>query len=181
MSNEKKREEIFAKVKEKFGFVPNIIKEMAVSPIVAEAYMKGVEALNEGSFTPQEVQVINLAAATAEDCKYCKTGHTAMGKMAGVEASELELIRDGKDPVSDRYKALACATRVIHDKRGKLSADDLKCAESKGLTRAELYEIVAISATKVITTYIKHISGIEIDKELKDGAGCSDTKTACCG
>ncbi len=187
MSIEEQREAIFAKVGEKFGFVPNVIKEMATSPVVVDAYLKGVEALSGGAFTAQEVQVINLAAATAEECNYCKAGHTAMAKMAGVEASELELIKAGKDPVDERLKALACATRVIHDKRGKLSADDLKCAESKGLTKGDLYEIVAISATKMITTYINHIAGTEIDKEFTDGVGCAEvgaavsTGSGCCG
>jgi len=185
MSIEEQREAILAKVEEKLGFVPNVIKEMATSPVVVDVYLKGVEALSGGAFSPQEMQVINLAAATAEECNYCKAGHTAMAKMAGVEASELELIKAGKDPVNERLQALVCATRVIHDKRGKLSADDLKCAEGKGLTRGELYEIVAISATKMITTYINHIAGTKIDKEFADGGCCEETgaaaSTGCCG
>lgn len=44
MSNEEKREEIFDRARKKFGFVPNVIKELALSPVVAEAYMTGVAA-----------------------------------------------------------------------------------------------------------------------------------------
>jgi len=45
MESEKKREEIFAKARERFGFVPNVIKELSVAPVVAEAYLKGIEVL----------------------------------------------------------------------------------------------------------------------------------------
>jgi len=44
VSNEEKREEIFDRARKKFGFVPNVIKELALSPVVAEAYMTGVAA-----------------------------------------------------------------------------------------------------------------------------------------
>ncbi|VAV84010.1 hypothetical protein MNBD_DELTA01-468 [hydrothermal vent metagenome] len=178
MNNEKKREEIFAKVKEKYGFVPNIIKELALSPVVAEAYITAVKVLEGTSFTKQEIQAINLATSTQEGSDYCKTGHTAMGKAAGLDSSDLELIRAGKDPVDERLKALVCATRAVNKKRGRLETDDLKCLESKGITRGEIYEIIAVVASKIIPTYVNHIADVEIDQELLDGACCSGTDSA---
>lgn len=174
MESEKKREEIFAKARERFGFVPNVIKELAVAPVVAEAYLKGIEVLEGTSFTEQELQAINLATSTEEGCKYCKTAHTAMGKATGLDFSELELIKAGKAPVDERLKALVCATRAVNKKRGRLEADDLKCLESSGITRGEIYEIVAVVANKIIPTYVNHMAGTKIDQELLDGAGCSE-------
>ncbi len=186
MKSEKKREEIFAEAEKRFGFVPNVIKELATSPVVAEAYLKGLEVLEGTSFTKRELQAINLATSTEEGCDYCRAAHTVLGKAAGLDSDDLELIKAGKDPKDERLKGLVCATRAIHGKRGKLAADDLKCAESKGLTRGELYEIIAIIANKVIPTYVNHIAGTPIDPELMDGACCSGAdsspkaSTGCC-
>ncbi len=70
MGADQKKEEVFGRVRKKFGFVPNVFKELALSPVVADAYMTGIEVQEQGAiFSMQELQGVNLALSTDEGCR----------------------------------------------------------------------------------------------------------------
>ncbi len=171
MSIEKKREEIILKVTEKFGFVPNLLKELTLSPAVAETYLKIYELMEEASLTQKDIHSVAIAISAENGCTYCVKAHSAVGKQVGIALEDLELIKDGKDPEDERLKAVVKAARVLHEKRGWLDAKDITDLHAQGIDKGQLYEIITIIAHKTISNYVNHIAGTKIDKQFLEGAG----------
>lgn len=150
--------------KQGFGFVPNLIDEMAThNPAVAQTYLAANGAIEGGVLSPAEQQVVILAISTYNDCHYCTKAHAAAGQQAGLSKGEIDTILEGGLPEHDRHRQLVRATRRIAGKRGWLSDDDLGEFENAGLGRDVLYEVVALIGIKTISNYINHIAHTEVD------------------
>ncbi len=52
--DESKSQAILNDVKQTFGFVPNVLQELSVSPSALQVYLKGQEILAEGALTALE-------------------------------------------------------------------------------------------------------------------------------
>lgn len=169
MENQKKNEEIFEVIKQKFGFVPNLFRKLSISPAVSMVYLKGYEAMEGASLDNREIQAVNLAVSTENGCEYCKAAHTAVGKMAGISPEDLELIKEGKAPRDEGLNALVTTARIIVRKRGRLTDEELSTIESMGVGRGRVYEIIALIGLKTISNYVNHIAKTEIDGEFHGG------------
>ncbi len=167
MSNDPTRaESLLEGARQKFGFVPNVLKEMSKSPATLECYLKGYDALGGSVLTEAERQVVMLTVSHLNECGYCRAAHKTIAKMSGVETETIHGIINNIDPPSERDLALVKATRLILEKRGFLSAQELSEVEATGIERAQLYEVIAIIGIKTITNYINHIAKTPIDAQF---------------
>lgn len=167
------REQVLARAEKAFGFVPNLIRELATSPAVANAYLDANAALAQASLTPVEQQVVMVAVSTANGCEYCMAAHRTAGAAQGIGQAELDRIDAGELPDSPRYAALVDATRRVIEKRGWLGADDLAELAERGVDRAQLYEVIAIVGVKTISNFINHIAGTPVDDVFQKQASSS--------
>lgn len=150
-----------------FGFVPNLIDEMAShNPAVAHTYLAANGAIEDGVLTPAEQQLVILAVSSYNDCHYCTKAHAAAGAQAGLPQDEIETVLKGGLPDDTRHRQLVRATRRIMGKRGWLSDDDLAEFEDVGFGRDVLYEIVGIVGIKTISNYVNHIAHTEVDPQF---------------
>lgn len=160
-------DQLLDKAKEKFGFVPNVLKSMSVSPALLQAYMQGQAAMQNATLSGQEQQAVQLTVSHRNDCGYCQTAHTVGGKAAGVAEDDLEAIKQGKEPQDEKLANLVKATRRILEKEGHLEESDLKTMEDQGITKEKVLEIVGIVGLKIMTNWTNHIMGTEIDEQFK--------------
>lgn len=58
-------------------------------------------------------------------------------------------------------------TRLILQKRGWLTAEELRNAEGNGISKTRLYEIIAYIGLKTITNYINHIAHTPVDSQFQ--------------
>ena len=158
---------ILDKVKQKYGFVPNVIREMAISPAVAQIYVEGNGALANAELSPKEQQAVQLAVSQVNGCEYCQAAHAMGGKAVGITPANIEAIRAGKAPQDPSLNAVVAAARLLLEKKGWLDDGEVSSLESRGITRAKLYEIVAIVGLKTISNYVNHISHVELDPQLR--------------
>lgn len=156
----------FEMVKAKFGFVPNLIREMARSPAVAQVYLRGQDAMAQASLSGPEQQIVQLAVAVYNECPYCRAAHRAGCRRAGVAQAEIDLVEKGSLPEDRRLRSLVSATWQVLDTRGWLGTSDLANLEAEGVDRAQLYEVVAFVGLKTISNYINHIAHTTIDREF---------------
>jgi AhpD family alkylhydroperoxidase len=154
---------------EAFGFVPNLIREIAAeNPAVGELYLKANGLIEEGGvLSPPEQQAVILAISSYNDCHYCTKAHAVAGQQAGLDAETVATINEGGLPADDRLKSLVRATRRILGKRGWLSDIDEEEFADLGLGRPVLYEIVALAGIKTISNYVNHIAGTEVDEPFQ--------------
>lgn len=160
-------DQIFAAVEQKFGFVPNLFKEMADSPAALQVYLGGQQALAQGAtLSPPEIQAVQLAVSTANGCAYCQAAHTKGGLAAGLSAEDVEAIKSGGLPQDPRLQALVRAARLVLDKRGWLDPQEVQALADQGIPRGQLFDIVAIIGLKTISNYVNHIAHTEIDPQF---------------
>lgn len=159
-------DEIFAAVEKAYGWVPNVIKEMGASVPALQVYLNGQQALAKGSLTPKEQQAVQLTVATFNGCHYCQAAHEWIGRNVRIAPEDLTAIRAGKNPADPALAPVVETTRLLLEKRGWLTGEDLRTAEAKGVSKARLYELVAYIGLKTISNYINHLAHTPVDAQF---------------
>lgn len=157
-----KAKDLLDAVKAKFGAVPNMMKTMAQSPAVLDAYLKFSGTLGEGRLPGTLREQIALASAEINDCGYCAAAHTALGKRVGLGEDAIVAAREGQaaDPKVD---AALKFVRALVVNRGDVSSADLGAVQAAGWSEGDVAEIIANTALNIFTNYFNRIAGTEID------------------
>ena len=137
-----------AAVKAKIGMVPNLFSTFAQSSAVLNGYLAFSDALAKGVLTAKQREIVALAVAQANDCEYCLSAHTLMGKGRGETAID--------DAIVAFAKAVVAA-------RGQVSDADVAQARSAGLGDGHLVEVIANVAINVMTNYTNNVAHTDID------------------
>ena len=158
--------ELLGAAQAKYGFVPNLMGEMAEAPSMLEAYMTVGKALEGSSLTPQEQQVVVLTVSYLNQCDYCMTAHSAVAKMVGLPNGEISALRDG-EPLSDaKLEALSTFTGILVEKRGRPSEEEVAAFLGAGYTRAQILEVIVGIAFKTLSNFTNHLADTPIDKQF---------------
>ena len=147
------------------GMTPNLMRTLANSPAALEAYLSFGKALGGGSLSAQVREQIALATSGANGCEYCASAHTAVGKMLGLNDSEMTVNLRAFSWDSKVAAALQF-TREIVLKRGWLSDEEVRRVRDAGYTDGEIVEIIATVAATTFTNYFNHIAETEVDFPL---------------
>jgi len=70
--------DVLAKVKERYGFIPNLAAFAAESPLALDSILKLSGEFDKASLTPTEQQIVLLTVSRLNGCSYCKTVHTGL-------------------------------------------------------------------------------------------------------
>ncbi|MGJ3648640.1 carboxymuconolactone decarboxylase family protein [Sphingomonas sp. GlSt437] len=154
-------------VKAQIGMVPNLFKVFAQSPAVLNANLAFAGALAKGVLTAQQREIIALATAQVNECHYCLSAHTLMGKSAGLSPDGIRAAREGKgdNAIDD---AIATLARRVTEERGHLSDAELAAARLAGLSDAQIVEVVANVAHNVLTNFTNNVARTTIDFPVVD-------------
>ena len=153
---------LLAVVGKKLGMVPNLFKTFAHSPAVLQYYLSGSEALGGGSLPATLREQIALVTAGENECDYCASAHTLMGKGAGLAADEMASNLRVRSADAKTQAALDFAAAIVSE-RGRVSDAQLHAVRAAGYGDAEVVEIVANVAVNIFTNYFNHIAGTVID------------------
>jgi AhpD family alkylhydroperoxidase len=158
-----KADDLFEAARARFGFVPNLVHEMARSAAVARVYLSGQDALGAARLTPAEQRLVQLAIAVYNECVYCSALHGAGCRRAGVAPEDVRAVLEGCPPHDRRLRSVVLAAWQILDTRGWLGARELESLEAEGVDRAQLYEIVAWVGLETISSYLNHMAHTPVD------------------
>jgi len=159
--------ETLAAAQKKFGFLPNLLGELAAAPAAVQAYVTLNELLSRTSLGPVGQQVVLVSASMANECHYCVAAHTAGLKMAGLADDQIDALRAGR-PLSDtKLEALRVFTIAVVEHRGHVSEDDLQKFLAAGYERAQVFEVLLGVAMKTLSNYTNHIADTPLDKQLQ--------------
>jgi uncharacterized peroxidase-related enzyme len=154
--------ELLGAVKSKLGLVPNMVRAMANSPAALNAYLQFSGALAGGSLSAKSREQIALAVGQANECDYCLSAHSALGKMAGLTPDQIRDSRQGTSP-DGKTDALLRFSRKLVETRGQVSDGDVAAVRRAGLTDGEIAEVVAGVALNIFTNYFNHVAATDID------------------
>jgi uncharacterized peroxidase-related enzyme len=157
---------VLSTAKERYGFVPNLAAYVAESPLVLGAVLKLSEQFDQSTLSPQEQQLVLLTVSTLNGCSYCKTAHTALGKMADMSTDMLKSIISLKRLKDPRLEALRTFSTAIVEEKGWVDEQQIQNFLSAGFTKAQVFEVVLGIALKTITNYSNHLAGAEPNNEF---------------
>lgn len=159
--NNGKAKELLDAVHAKLGITPNMMKTMAQSPAVLEAYLNFGGALDT-TLNAKLREQIALVSAEENGCGYCASAHTAIGKMVGLSEAAILSAREANAEDIKTDAALKFAKQVV-EKRGKVNDEDVAKVKIVGFNDGEIAEIVANVALNVFTNYFNEVAQTEID------------------
>lgn len=155
---------ILKSVKAKYGFVPNLIGELALSPVALEAYTSMSRIMEQSSLTPVEQQVVLLTASFENNCSYCVSAHSTIALGVGLNRDMLIAIREGREILDDpRLEALRLFTSAVVRERGLVERQSLEGFLQAGFTKTNVLEIITSVAMKTLSNYTNHIAETELD------------------
>lgn len=150
----------------KFGFVPNLIGELAESPAAVEAYLTIAGIFAKSSFTPAEQQVVLLTANFENECHYCMAAHSGAAKRAKLADAAIDALRAGTPIPDTRLEALSAFTRKVVTQRGWVSESDVDTFIAAGFTKAQVLEVITGVALKTISNYTNHVAETPVDAQF---------------
>lgn len=162
-----KVESLLNDVKSKMGGIPNIMATFARSESALEGYLSFSGALSKGKLAATVQEQIAISVAGENQCNYCASAHTALGKGAGVSASDLTLAIKGKSN-DDKAQAALIFSRQLMESKGSISDTQLDAIRVAGYSDEEILEIVSHTALNIFTNYINLVAETENDFPLVD-------------
>ena len=152
---------IFDNLNKALGFVPNLYATYAHSDTALENYLNFANA--KTSLSAKEKEVVNLAVSQVNDCIYCLSAHTAIGKMNGFTDEQILELRTGYSSVNNKLDALARLARNITENRGKTDEAILENFFNAGYTKANLIDTISLVGDKTISNYIHSTTKVPVD------------------
>ena len=155
---------IFDTLKSGLGFVPNLYATIAYSTNGLGTYLQLQNA--KTSLSKKEKEVVNLVVSQENDCRYCQSAHTVLGKMNGLTDEQVLDIRQGSAPFNAKLDALVGLTKEITAHKGRPSAAALDAFFAAGYTNENLVDVIIAIADKVVMNYLHNITEVPIDFPL---------------
>ena len=157
-----KAKQLLDGVQVKLGMTPNMMRTMANSPAVLEAYLNFSGALGGGALNAKLREQIALTVGEANSCEYCLSAHTAIGKMVGLNENDVASARQSASTDPKTEAALRFARELVV-KRGEVTDEDVRRVREAGYGDGEIAEIVANVALNIFTNYFNHAAQTEVD------------------
>ncbi len=156
-----KNQGIFDNLKKAVGFVPNLYATYAHSDTALENYLTFSNA--KTSLSAKEKEVVNLAVSQVNECLYCLSAHTAIGKMNGFTDDQILELRAGRASFNSKLDALARFARNVTENRGRTDAEVLQNLLDAGYTQGSVIDIISLVGDKTISNYIHSTTQIPVD------------------
>ncbi len=153
---------------QKFGFVPNLLSELAEAPATLEAYLTLNSIFDKTSLSPVERQIVLIAASIENDCSYCVAAHSITAKnMVKADARIINALRE-QNPIPDnKLQTLAEFTRSVVKNRGFIDEQVLSEFNAAGYSNKHVLEVILGVTMKTLSNYANHVMETPLDDEFK--------------
>ncbi|MDH3711344.1 MAG: carboxymuconolactone decarboxylase family protein [Cyclobacteriaceae bacterium] len=156
---------IFDGLKQKVGMVPNLYAATANSHFALTALLDLGETLKKGNLNAKEVEAVALAVGETNQCQYCLSAHTTVGKMLGFTEDQTLHIRNGQVS-DDKIRALTDLAKEITERRGHPQESTIEAFFQVGYNKGALVDVIGLVALNTFTNYLNHIADTPIDFPL---------------
>lgn len=156
---------IYDDLTKKIGKVPNIFLHMGNSPAILKGYLALSDAAGQSSLSAKVREEIALVVSQANNCNYCLSAHTVIGKGAGLSEQEILAARKGA-AADSKTKAILIFSKAVVDKKGLVNDSDVTALKSAGVSDQEIADIILVVIQTIFTNYFNHIVDTPIDFPL---------------
>ena len=153
--------QLFDNLEKAVGFVPNLYATYAYSENALGNYLTLSGA--KTSLSAKQKEVVNLAVSQVNNCTYCLSAHTAIGKMNGFNDNQILELRQGRAPFDPKLDALAKLAKSITENRGATDSEVLENFFKAGWTKENLVDTIVLVGDKTISNYLHKTTNVPID------------------
>lgn len=161
---------LIAEAKFNWGFVPEQTERLAHAVDALDGYAALIKKFEITSLTPAEREVVYLATSRENLCAYCVAAHTHYGREAGLSASQLTALRDGRPTGVPRLDALQAISVAIVRGKGRVDPASAERFMAAGFQREQVFEILLGVAAKMLVNFFNEIAGTPLDEMYADDA-----------
>ena len=155
---------LYAKCREKLGFVPNVFLAYQWRPSRLEAWMHHFDAVMEPteSLPAAEREMIAVAVSMANACSYCLVAHGYSVRKLTRDPVNGDLITlDYKRAeITPRQRAILDYARVLTLAPAEVEDTDLDTLREHGLSDEDLWDVIEIAAMFNFTNRMAHATGM---------------------
>ena len=156
-----KNQAIFDNLKSNLGFVPNLYATYAYNETALSDYLNF--SGRKTSLSGKEKEVVNLIVSQVNNCTYCLSAHTAIGKMNGFTDEQILEIRTGSASFDQKLNALAQFVKNATINRSKPEPKYTEALFEAGYDEANLIDIIMLIGDKFISNFIYGATKIPVD------------------
>lgn len=142
--------EIYAKNREKIGFVPNVFRAYAQRPEHFRAFMQYHDVLMRapGGLSRAEREAIVVAVSAENRCLYCVVAHGAALRVIGADpvlADQIAINWRTAD-LTPRWRAMLSFASRVNEPGFFASAAELEALQAAGFGDDDVWDIAAIAS-----------------------------------
>lgn len=161
--------DVMSSLEGEFGFLPNMYRVLAHSPSALRAYAALNKLVHDSSLSPEEQQVVLLAASREHRCEYSIAAHSYSARGAGLDEDELDALRESVPiPNNERLEALRRFAQRLVIRRGQVDDDDLDAFLAAGFTEAQVLDVILAVAMKTLSDYAAWVAKPPIDERYEE-------------
>lgn len=161
--------ELFERAAERFGFVPDVVRALALRPDVAHAQAALRDCLNGDatSLGRRRADLIALAVSGINDCEYCGAAHAGMMVERG-ELSREEAALAFKDwralELEQGDAAMLEFAEKLTFQPAQVDAADIEVLREAGFDDGGIYDIVLVAAYRNFINRVNDGLGVSTEK-----------------
>lgn len=151
----------------KNGFLPNLFRLLANSPVALEAYHTLSAIIARGNLSIGEREAIQITAAATQGCGICVAGHTALAyRKAGLAEHIVDALRDSKPVADERLDAAARFTRAVVKKLGNVTDEELRDFYAAGYIESDVIELILGLSLATLCNFTSNLGRPSLNPEL---------------
>ncbi|MEV6136385.1 carboxymuconolactone decarboxylase family protein [Nocardia sp. NPDC051990] len=154
--------DLLTEVQRQLGRVPNLYAAMANSPATLRGYLNMRDALTRGKLSARVREQLALLVASENGCDYCVAAHSMRAGRMGFTEEAIAATRaaHAEDPHADAVLQIA---REVLRSHGRIDDRVVDSARERGVSDAELSEVVGHIALNTLSNYFNHVAQPELD------------------
>ena len=162
--------EALVQLQSAFGFIPNVAGTIANSPTLIKSLASVFASVHSGTFTETEIQVLLLTNAVTNKSLWPIAFHSSLALKLGVDASDVNRIRDGNLPINPRVAALSSYAKGLIEGRGHVRPQDVSAMANAGFSDEQILSVIAVTAASTITNYAASLTDPLLEEQFQSNS-----------
>ncbi|MDD9301289.1 MAG: peroxidase-related enzyme [Desulfobacter sp.] len=162
--------EIFLAVKEKMGFMPNVLFALAHRPEELRAFLAYNEALmnRESGLPPADKEMIIIAHSNYNGCTYCVQSHGAALRLAmkNPRIADQVSVNYHEADITPRQKAKIDFAMKMTKEPGTINETDFQTLRTHGFSDEDIWDIAGITAFFNMSNRMMTFAGVRPDDQF---------------
>lgn len=146
-----------------YGFIPNLLGNMATAPALLEGYLNLAESFSKTELTATEQQIVLMTNNRLNGCNYCMAAHSSIAEMSRVPADVIEALRNNEALSDPKLEALRQFAELINTSRGWPQESDVEALLEAGYSQQTVLEVLVGTSLKLMSNYTNHITHTKLD------------------